>query len=83
MIIAAFTVTVAGQPFGCRILSIRDGHGPFHCANGVPVRLAGVQAPSFVPSRNRLDVTANRRLDPRSGASCERGGEIIVSICVT
>jgi len=38
---------VAGQSFACKVVSVHDGDGPFHCANGVSVRLAGVQAPDF------------------------------------
>ncbi len=37
----------AGQPFTCDVVKIHDGDGPFHCRNGVSVRLQGIQAPDF------------------------------------
>ena len=72
MILAALALVAAGQPFTCKVLTVHDGDGPFHCANGVSVRLAGVQAPDFedaAPCREGRaeyvcsDVAASRSRD--------------------
>jgi endonuclease YncB( thermonuclease family) len=34
-------------PFVCEVRHVHDGDGPLHCANGVKVRIAGVQSPDF------------------------------------
>lgn len=47
MILAAIAVIAVGQSFTCQVVSVHDGDGPFHCANGISVRLAGIQAPDF------------------------------------
>lgn len=31
----------------CVVAAIHDGDGPIHCANGVAIRIAGIQAPDF------------------------------------
>lgn len=36
-----------GTTFLCLVLSVYDGDGPLRCANGVKVRVAGVQSPDF------------------------------------
>ena len=46
MILLALALA-AGHPFSCSVVSVHDGDGPFHCSDGVSVRLAGVQAPDF------------------------------------
>lgn len=33
--------------FLCLVLTVHDGDGPLHCANGVSIRVAGIQAPDF------------------------------------
>jgi endonuclease YncB( thermonuclease family) len=37
-------------PFVCEVRHVHDGDGPLHCANGVKVRIAGVQSPDFEDS---------------------------------
>ena len=36
--------------FSCIVTHVHDGDGPIWCANGVKVRVAGVQAPDFEKS---------------------------------
>jgi endonuclease YncB( thermonuclease family) len=61
---------VAGQPFTCRVISVHDGDGPFHCADGVSIRLAGVQAPDFEVSepcrRGRSEFVCSNKLAKES-----------------
>ncbi len=45
-ILAAAQVTT-GQSFTCTVIRVHDGDGPLTCANGVKIRIAGVQAPDF------------------------------------
>lgn len=37
----------APPAFECIVVSVYDGDGPIHCANGVKIRVAGIQAPDF------------------------------------
>lgn len=34
-------------PYTCEVVSIYDGDGPYRCADGRKLRMAGVQAPDF------------------------------------
>ena len=47
MILIALPLIAAGQSFFCHVVSVHDADGPFHCANGISVRLAGIQAADF------------------------------------
>jgi endonuclease YncB( thermonuclease family) len=47
MLILYALALATGQPFTCDVVKVHDGDGPFHCRNGVSVRLKGVQAPDF------------------------------------
>ena len=33
--------------FTCQVIAVHDGDGPIRCANGIKVRVAGVQAPDY------------------------------------
>ena len=46
-------------PFTCVVVSVHDGDGPLWCANGIKVRIAGVQAPDYE------DAGPCRRADAR------------------
>lgn len=37
----------APPAFACIVVSVHDGDGPIACANGVKVRVAGIQAPDW------------------------------------
>lgn len=42
--------------FSCTVTRVHDGDGPLWCANGVKIRVAGIQAPDFedtAPCRKR------------------------------
>ncbi|MDO6414303.1 hypothetical protein Q4F19_07905 [Sphingomonas sp. BIUV-7] len=43
----ALLLVAATSPFSCVVTRVHDGDGPLWCANGVKVRIAGVQAPDF------------------------------------
>lgn len=52
--------------FTCAVVRVHDGDGPLWCANGIKVRIAGVQAPDYVDAEpcRRHDVSrANYRCD--------------------
>lgn len=52
-------------PFVCEVIKVHDGDGPLWCAEGIKVRVAGVQAPDFTnaePCRRH-----------RSGYVCDDG----------
>lgn len=34
-------------PFVCQVVKVHDADGPLWCANGVKIRVAGIQAPDF------------------------------------
>jgi endonuclease YncB( thermonuclease family) len=38
---------LAVAPFACEVVRVHDGDGPLWCANGVKIRVAGIQAPDF------------------------------------
>jgi endonuclease YncB( thermonuclease family) len=49
-------VLILAAPFVCQVVHVHDGDGPLWCANGIKVRVAGVQAPDYedtVPCRER------------------------------
>lgn len=40
-------IAAALAPFACAVIKVHDGDGPLWCANGLKVRVAGIQAPDF------------------------------------
>ncbi len=34
-------------PFTCQVVAVHDGDGPIKCANGIKIRVAGIQAPDY------------------------------------
>jgi endonuclease YncB( thermonuclease family) len=40
-------VVPANGVFTCQVVAVHDGDGPIRCANGIKVRVAGVQAPDY------------------------------------
>ena len=63
--------------FACHVVKVHDGDGPIWCANGIKVRVAGVQAPDYedtTPCReHRAEYTC-------SDAEADRSRDITVSI---
>lgn len=68
--IGAILALAAGQAFACHVVSVHDGDGPLHCANGQSVRLAAIQAPDYtdaIPCReHRSGFTCNDALADRA-----------------
>lgn len=58
--------------FLCVVTGVHDGDGPIYCANGITVRVAGVQAPDYentTPCReHRADYTCSDSAADRSRA---------------
>lgn len=55
-------------PFVCAVVRVHDGDGPLWCANGIKVRIAGVQAPDYE------DAAPCRRDDAsRANYTCDNG----------
>ena len=64
-------------PFTCVVVRIHDGDGPLWCANGIKVRIAGVQAPDYEdaePCRRRDTSWANYTCD---NAAANRSQQIV------
>lgn len=68
---------LALAPFLCVVTGVHDGDGPILCANGIKVRVAGVQAPDYedtTPCReHRAEYTC-------SDAEADRSRDITASI---
>lgn len=43
----AIAQVTTGQTFTCDVIRVHDGDGPLTCANGIKVRIAGVQSPDY------------------------------------
>lgn len=64
-------------PFTCTVVRVHDGDGPLWCANGIKVRIAGVQAPDYEdaePCRRQDARRANYICD---NAAADRSREIV------
>lgn len=64
-------------PFVCAVVRVHDGDGPLWCANGIKVRIAGVQAPDYEdaePCRRRDASRANYTCD---NAAADRSRQIV------
>lgn len=66
-------------PFTCAVVRVHDGDGPLWCANGIKVRIAGVQAPDYEdaepcrrPDKRRGRYTCNDAAADRSRQTVER-----------
>ena len=63
-------------PFVCEVVKVHDGDGPLWCANGIKVRVAGIQAPDFEdaePCRTgRAEYTCSNVAAERSRRIVER-----------
>lgn len=47
-LILPFLLAAAPLPtFHCTVTRVHDGDGPLWCANGIKIRVAGIQAPDF------------------------------------
>ena len=57
-----FAHSAAAPPFACAVIRVHDGDGPLWCANGIKIRIAGVQAPDF--------ESAQPCRDRRAGYTC-------------
>lgn len=64
-------------PFNCAVIHVHDGDGPLWCANGIKVRIAGVQAPDYEdaePCRRRGARRTNYTCD---NAAANRSQQIV------
>lgn len=62
-------------PFPCTVIRVHDGDGPLWCAEGMKIRIAGIQAPDFdtaPPCHDRRRV--NYRCD---NAAAERSRQVV------
>jgi len=64
-------MSAAAASFFCEVVRVHDGDGPLWCANGIKVRVAGIQAPDFEsaePCRRPLQRRAAYTCDDRAAA---------------
>lgn len=72
-----FAAVIAAASFHCTVTRVHDGDGPLWCANGIKVRIAGVQAPDYEdaePCRRRDASRANYICD---NAAADRSQQIV------
>ena len=72
---------VPTAPFTCTVVRVHDGDGPLWCANGLKVRIAGVQAPDYEnaePCRRSDASPTNYTCDDAAAARSRRLVERIV-----
>ena len=68
-------------PFTCVVVRVHDGDGPLWCANGIKVRIAGVQAPDYEdaePCRRRDASRANYTCDNAAANRSQQIAERLV-----
>lgn len=64
-------------PFICQVVKVHDGDGPIWCANGIKVRVAGVQAPDY---ENTTPCREHRAGYVCSNAAADRSRDVTRSI---
>jgi len=79
MMFLPLMLAAASPAFTCVVTRVHDGDGPLWCANGVKVRVAGIQAPDFEsaspcrrPAPQRAAYTCDTAAAKRSRAIVER-----------
>lgn len=65
---------IAAASFLCLVTRVHDGDGPLWCANGVRVRVAGVQAPDF---ENAVPCRRGRAAYVCSNVKAERSRRVV------
>ena len=64
-------------PFTCVVVRVHDGDGPPWCANGIKVRIAGVQTPDYEDSEPCRRRDASRAAYTCDNAAANRSQQIV------